>query len=155
MITERVVPGPRGPVAVTVDEGHVAAHLADLALPLAEALEAAVRALDGHRDGEAAVSVDLGRPVGRSRLVRLGPGDRPWWGLRPGRSTPSHLVAGTPRETTVLTVGGRWRGPDRLELDTLFPGEGAPREIHDPALPLDEIDAAIAFWTTHALVTGG
>jgi len=41
---------------------------------------------------------------------------------------------------------------DRFDLLTCYPGAAAPREIHDPEIPLDEIDDAIAFWSGHALV---
>ena len=34
----------------------------------------------------------------------------------------------------------------------MYPGQVAPREIHDPELPLKELQDAIDFWRCHAIV---
>ncbi len=141
----------RRDVVVTLDAQHLQAHADDFLIPLDEVIRIVVNALDQGKVGSVSATLDLGRPAGVSRLVQLGGDDHAYWGVRPGRALPSHLIDCAPRPTTLITAWGTWTDRDRLNLETVFPGPSAPREIHDPELPLDEIDASIAFWMRHAL----
>ncbi len=138
-------------VTVTFDETHLLAHVEDFFVPWEEVLRVAATAVDPSTRGMSIATVNVGRPVGRSRLVALDTSDQAYWGFRPGRIRPSHLIACEPRPTHLVTAWGEWTDANTLVLHTVFPGPSAPREIHDPDLPLDEIDASIEFWTTHAL----
>lgn len=53
--------------------------------------------------------------------------------------------------TPDFTAWLRREASGELRLITLYAGRPAPREIHDPDIPLDAIDDSIAFWTRHAL----
>jgi hypothetical protein len=46
-----------------------------------------------------------------------------------------------------------WWEPDAFIIHTVYPGKVAPREIHDPEIPLSELPAAIEFWRRHAIMT--
>lgn len=152
------LPTAAGPQDLLVDDLHLEAHLADLRIPLDHALRLVAEAVPDPPDDPTCIVVDTGAIAGLSGLRRLEPGDAAWWARRPGREYPSHLVAGALVPTRHLTAWVHrersWPGAP-LRIRTLYAGEPAPREIHDPNLPLDEMDAAIAFWTAHALVVPG
>ncbi len=144
--------------AVTIvfeDESHLAAHRGDFLVPIETALEWARSRLAEHRprSGELRLDVRAPIPVGMTGLVRL----RPWtrrafWARRRGRTIPSHLVVGRKRPTRWLCAWGTWRDEGTFVLHTLYPGRAAPREIHDPAVSMEELPGAVHFWTRHAIV---
>jgi hypothetical protein len=136
-----------------VDWAHLAAHAADWSVPVEGLLQRAEQLLDSVGETPEARVWVAEAPVGRSRLVALGPGQRSWWGLRPGRSTWSHLTHGEGRPTCSCTAWGVREG-GALRLLTLHPGAPAPREIHDPQISAEELPASLAFWSRHALATG-
>lgn len=145
------VPTPHGEQRLVLDETHLAAHLDAFALPR-DALLVHVAALLHDAGAEpTGREVELDRIVGTSALIELRPEHRPYWGYRVGRSTPSHLLRAHPEPTRWLTAWGHRDQSGVIHVATAYPGRIAPREIHDPDLPLDAIDASIAFWTAHAL----
>jgi hypothetical protein len=101
-----------------------------------------------HRD------IQFPDPVGWTGLrdVCLDKG-KSFWGFRTGRSIPSHLCLGEKEKTSWLCLWGRWE-PRRFVIHTIYPGRVAPREIHDPSLPPEEIQRSIDFWRCHAIVVG-
>ncbi|MEA3502495.1 MAG: hypothetical protein U9R47_06945 [Actinomycetota bacterium] len=142
------------PFVMLFDAGHLAAHADDFVLSWGEVLDAIADALSrrGTRAGVVHDGFVQARPVGLTGVVAVGPDDSPFWGYRPGRTVPSHLIAGTKVATRDLCVWGEWLAPDRFDLWTCYPGGPAPREIHDPEIGLDEVDEAITFWSAHAIV---
>ncbi|HUX38338.1 MAG TPA: hypothetical protein VMV44_10595 [Rectinemataceae bacterium] len=137
------------------DEAHLRAHLGDFAVPLEEALGWARQRLQASKRREGWEHFDFEAPkrAGLGGLRTL----RPWtrgdfWARRRGRSLPSHLIVGKKSPTRRLCVWGFWRSDKVFVLHTLYPGRRAPREIHDPELPLAELPAALRFWTRHAIV---
>jgi hypothetical protein len=144
-------------VVVSYDAGHLAAHADDFAISWRELVRAIVRALGSNeaRTGVIHEGFTQAGMVGRTGVVAVEPGGSAYWGYRPGRTIPSHLVAGAKVETRRLCVWGTWASRDRFDLWTCYPGDPAPREIHDPDIQLDEIDEAIAFWSVHAIVVDG
>ena len=134
-------------------DGHLAAHADDFLVPLDEVLTR-IKA-DIPSDTPIGVAFRLvirsDRPLGRSRCVPAA-GRRTWWGFRTGRQVPSHLSAGEPAAVSVLTAWLRRDDADNVALLTVYPGEPAPREIHDPEMPEHEREASIAFWREHALL---
>jgi hypothetical protein len=148
-------PNPGDVRIVLRDEGHLRAHSGDFAVPLELALEWAARRLGASpgRSGWEHFDFEAPRIVGLTGLAVL----RPWtrgdfWARRRGRALPSHLIVGRKRPTTRLCVWGFWQDAATFILHTLYPGRAAPREIHDPELPLAELPVALKFWTTHAIV---
>jgi hypothetical protein len=141
-------------VMVARDEGHFEAHVREMLIPRSEVEAAIRRALVGTlAAGEVRTAVRCGRAVGYTGLRRVGLRDRAsYWAPRPGRSLPSHLVAGRRRLTRWLCFWGAWRDPRTFVLHTFYPGRPAPREIHDPDISAEELKVAAAFWATHAIV---
>lgn len=133
-----------------VDVEHLAAHARDWVVPLAPLLERAEAELSAVGDRPEARVWEEPVEVGWSRLVALGPGQRSWWGLRPGRTAWSHLTEGTGRLTRWCTAWGVREG-GALRLLTLHPGVPAPREVHDPGISAEELPVSLAFWSRHAL----
>lgn len=143
------------PRIVLRDEAHLRAHLADFSVPLEEALEWAAErlGLESRRTGWAHLEFAARRQVGFGGLKRLHLWSRgDFWARRRGRRLPSHLIVGRKRATRYLCVWGVWADEESFMLHTIYPGKVAPREIHDPELPLEELPAALAFWTRHAIV---
>ena len=141
-------------VVVQFDAAHLMAHADDFTISWSDVLNGIAGAL-GLCDTRIGVVHDgfmQASEVGFTGVVEVEPGDSSFWGYRPSRSVPSHLVVGTKVTTRNLCVWGEWLAPDRFDLWTCYPGGPAPREIHDPEIGLDEIDEAIAFWATHAIV---
>jgi hypothetical protein len=143
---------------LVVDTEHLRAHRRDFRLPIRQILVLAARRLNSlarpSRTGRAArdhVSLCVIAPavVGLSGLVRAD--RRAFWAFRRGRHRPSHLTRGRKRRTRALTIHGRWVSRRRFRVDTNA-GRPAPREIHDPRLRTEELDEAIAFWASHAIV---
>ena len=152
------------------DPAHLEAHRQDFLLPLGEVLAIAREALIRRRAGRlppatAASGTDFGQPlwecfpqrcpraVGRSGLATLRPWTRgDYWACRPGRNRPSHLIPGRLRPTRNLCIWGYWESADNFVIHTLYPGVPAPREIHDPELPVADLAQAIRFWTEHAII---
>jgi len=94
----------------------------------------------------------LSEPVGKSGLKNVcEDGNSSFWGYRIGRTLPSHLCLGAKELTKSLCLWGRWE-PGKFVIHTMYPGQVAPREIHDPELPLKELQTAIDFWRCYAIV---
>ena len=90
--------------------------------------------------------------VGITGLRTVPPdGTESFWGYRRNRTTISHLCHGTKEPTDRVCLWGWWDG-EIFIVHTLYPGEAAPREIHDPELPLDEVAKSLEFWRNHAIV---
>ena len=137
------------------DEGHLRAHLDDFRVPLERALDWARGRLEESPRRSGGEHFDFFAPevVGVTGLKRIRPWTRgDYWAPRPGRTLPSHLVVGRKRPTRWLCVWGAWQDAETFVLHTLYPGRTAPREIHDPELPLSELPRALAFWTRHAII---
>ena len=94
----------------------------------------------------------LSESVGKSGLKNIcEDGISSFWGYRIGRTLPSHLCLGEKELTKSLCLWGRWE-PGKFVIHTMYPGQVAPREIHDPELPLKELQTAIDFWRCYAIV---
>lgn len=134
-------------------DGHLNAHLDDLLEPLDRVLERVRAALPAELPLGVVrvVTVRCDVPIGRSRCVPVA-GRRTWWGYRPDRRIPSHLAAGEPALVSTLTAWVRRASDDRIDLLTVYPGEPAPKERHDPSLTDAERPEAEAFWAAHALI---
>jgi len=138
------------------DPEHFKAHEKDFLLPwenlinqIKEVLQARIPQI-GQED---IFACKLKQPVGYSGLFRI----RPWtckdyWGLRPGRNIPSHLIQGKRKKTRNLCVWGRWTNANTFLLHTVYPGIPAPREIHDPEIDLKDLGKSIRFWSQHAII---
>jgi hypothetical protein len=87
--------------------------------------------------------------VGETGVVRIK--GRSFWGFRRNRDIPSHLVHGKKRKTRRLTVVGRWE-KGGFVLRTVYAGDPAPLEIHDPDIALRQLPESVEFWSTHAIV---
>lgn len=145
------------------DPSHLEAHRDEFLRPLDEILEelrphAAQRrpapgGITQHDELELHGDFELESTVGESGLREVPPdGSESFWAYRPGRSIPSHLCLGKREPTRHVCLWGRWE-PAAFVIHTLYPGRAAPREIHDPEVPLEELPAAIEFWRNHAIIT--
>lgn len=134
-------------------DGHHATHAADLFIPLDEALRliSARIPVDAPLHTPFCVVARTTEPLGTSRCVPTA-GKHAWWDYRPGRPTPSRFVAGNPVPVAVLTAWLRRESAETATLLTLYPGEPAPREVHDPELRELERHDSHEFWGTHALI---
>jgi hypothetical protein len=141
-------------VGLLIDRQHLQAHRGEL---LAEEGELWSRVAAAIRGSSGAICrvLEFDRDVGLSRLIRLEPGHQPFWGRRPGRAFPSHLVVAERAPTRHLTVWGRWRDEGSFQVSTVHPGVPTPREIHDPGLALEDLPQSLAFWSAHALAVDG
>lgn len=136
------------------DEEHLRAHLADFAVSLDTALDWAREQLASRPHvGWAHFDFEAPQVVGRTGLVDVAsiPG-KDFWGRRLGRALPSHLVVGPKALTKSLCVWGFWESENDFVLHTMYPGKVAPREIHDPELPLHDLPSSLKFWSAHAIV---
>ena len=96
--------------------------------------------------------IQFPEPVGWTGLREVCTDETPsFWGYRTGRSLPSHLCLGEKEQTAWLCLWGRWE-PGRFVIHTIYPGRVAPREIHDPELPIEKLQESIDFWRCHAIV---
>ena len=96
---------------------------------------------------------ELATIVGTSGLHTVPPdGSQSFWAYRRGRNVPSHLCLARREPTRWVCLWGWWE-TGAFVIHTMYPGRIAPREIHDPEIPLDELPAAIEFWRNHAIVT--
>lgn len=145
----------RRTVEIVFDMPHIAAHLTAFEIPFSRVVDLVRRTIARRPRGEVVKAVRSSSNIGVSKCVTLKPRDVAFWGHRPGREIPSHLVVGAGRPTREMTIVGRWLDRKRFFVRTVYPGPLAPREIHDPEITLGEIDEAIAFWSTHALVVRG
>lgn len=164
------------------DSYHIAAHRADFSVPpedVMDLLEGEVRP-SGERTPDRA-KAEQGRtlPVGPGSTdangvrwlhrdfemdreigvtgLRVVPedGSQSFWAYRQGRKIPSHLSLGSKEPTRWVCLWGWWEDTAENPLfvvHTIYPGRVAPREIHDPDLPLRDIAAAIRFWKNHAII---
>lgn len=141
-------------IVMSYNANHLSAHIADFSLSWPDVVDAIGDSLNrcGTRQGLVHEGFVQKIEVGLTGLVEVERGDPSFWGYRPGRTVPSHLIVGTRVITRELCVWGKWVTRDRFELLTCYPGGPAPREIHDSELGLDQIDEAIEFWSTHAIV---
>ncbi len=148
------------------DPSHLDAHIRDFLIHPSELLELIhpevlklkpeerdiLDAFKGNKTLGFQHSFELPDPVGDSGLVNVCESGNPsFWGYRIGRSIPSHLCLEKKELTTSLCLWGRWE-PGKFVIHTMYPGQVAPREIHDPELPLAELQAAVDFWCCHAIV---
>ncbi len=150
-LTEHVREVDGRSVSILVDDVHLLAHLDDFFVPFEEVISLVARTIAGTH-GHVHTALHVEKPVGRSRCVAVSASSDAFWGLRKGRTYPSHLVHGEPEPTSDRCVWGDWTGPSTFRLYTTYAGKPAPSEIHDPQMSLSKMDAAIAFWTTHALI---
>ena len=153
-LTEVLLDVGEDPIVVQFDATHLMAHADDFTISWQQVLGGIAGAL-ARCDVRVGVVHDgfvQASEVGMTGVVTVEPGDLSFWGYRPDRNIPSHLIGGTKVITQDLCVWGEWLAPDRFDLWTCYPGGPAPREIHDPEMGLDEIDESIAFWSTHAIV---
>lgn len=141
-------------VRLTCRPEHLTAHMADCSLPWSEVVGEIARILaqQGSREGIVHVTGIIGRTAGVSGCIEVEPGAGAFWAFRRDRAIPSRVIFGDKRLTNELCVWGRWMTEDHFELYTVYPGAAAPREIHDPAISLDEIETSVGFWSRHALV---
>ena len=148
------------------DPSHLDAHRRDFHLPPDDVLARLRPLVEAHRPAAAAIETafrrdqpivfhrdfELETVVGVTGLRPVAPDGRDsFWGYREGRMVPSHLCLGEKETTRWVCLWGTWT-PDEFVIYTLYPGHVAPREIHDPAIALDELPAAIEFWRKHAIV---
>jgi len=137
------------------DEGHLRAHVDHFSVPLDTALGWVKVQLASRPERSGWSHFDFAAPqaVGFTGLRALWPWTKgAFWAKRRGRSIPSHLIVGTKTKTNRLCVWGFWPDPGTFVLHTLYPGRVAPREIHDPEIPLAELPGALKFWSGHAIV---
>lgn len=140
---------------VVRDESHLRAHADHFAVPIDTALEWAAARLEAsaRRTGWEHLDFEAPEVTGVTGLKTLWPWTRgDFWACRRGRRLPSHLILGEKRPTRRLCVHGLWQEDGSFLLHTLYPGRAAPREIHDPELPLADLPAALRFWTRHAII---
>ena len=140
------------------DEQHMRVHVDQFIVSLDTAVAWARSRLEASPRRNGGEHFDFKAPtvVGWTGLRTL----RPWtrgdfWAPRRGRTLPSHLIEGRKSRTLWLCVWGIWQDKRHFILHTLYPGRVAPREIHDPELPLAELPEAVAFWARHAIVVSG
>ena len=136
------------------DEAHLLAHVDHFAVPLETALGWVKDQLTARVEHSGWAHFDFICPqvVGLTGLLDVGSESGGFWARRRGRSIPSHLVVGDKAPTTRLCVWGFWQDETTFVLHTLYPGRVAPREIHDPELPVSVLPEALAFWTRNAIV---
>lgn len=145
------------------DPDHLAAHRDEFSRPVEQLLEelrpfvadAPITERDdgGRRRLWVHTDAELSAPVGISGLREVPPdGSASFWAYRRGRRIPSHLCLGEGEPTCLACIWGWWED-ESFVIHTLYPGRVAPREIHDPELPLRDIPAAIEFWRRHAIIT--
>lgn len=135
-------------VYIIVDDTHMQAHPQITESLLAEAIGKV-----DYKPPFQMVTVDMGRTIGTDMCVSTGPDDKIVWQARKGRTTPSRMVLGREPEPTSLVTVGICTDDDGLEtVFTAFPGQLAPKELHDPRLKEEERAEAETFWATHALV---
>lgn len=135
-------------VYVIVDDAHMQAHPQITESLLAEAIGKV-----DYKPPFQMVTVNMDRTIGTDMCVSTGPDDKIVWQSRKGRTTPSRMVLGREPEPTSLVTVGICTDDDGLEtVFTAFPGQLAPKELHDPRLREDERPEAEAFWAVHALV---
>ena len=141
------------------DPDHFTAHAHDfIQAPdevLAQLAPTVAKAMQAAGSGEDSVyqkDFELPAPVGWSGLVDVTTtGSESFWGYRLGRTIPSHLSLGEKEQTRFVCLWGSL-SRDRFVIHTMYPGRVAPREIHDPNLPLSEIPRALEFWSRFAMV---
>jgi hypothetical protein len=100
--------------------------------------------------------IDLGRVVGTSACIEVGPHDDIVYGTRPGRDKPSRFVLGRLEEpcTTVKLVLWHNKAENLVVVITAFIGGETPPEPWSTGAARSEADhqAAVKFWERHALV---
>ncbi|POQ98791.1 hypothetical protein AU468_12180 [Alkalispirochaeta sphaeroplastigenens] len=139
------------------DPDHIDAHRADFSVSPERVMEWLVeehlsRIEPPRREGWLHRSYEYPEVLGRSGLREVPPdGSASFWGYRKKRTIPSHLCEGEKSLTRHICLWGWWEEKDFV-VHTLYPGERAPREIHDPDLKLQDLPDAIAFWRIHAIV---
>jgi len=141
-------------VTMQYEPGHLEAHADDFAVSWQELLDLIGSGLESsdERVGVVHEGFTQERVVGVTGVVAITSDDSSFWGCRPGRTAPSHLISGTKVPTKQLCIWGEWLAAHRFNLWTCYPGGPAPREIHDPDIAVDQLDESIAFWSAHAIV---
>lgn len=142
------------------DESHFAAHSDDFIVDPQDMLNALSIMLPRQltreqrvpQSGEEIIyGFHMPQTVGYTGLRELDSENAAFWAFRKGRTYPSHLILGEKALTNELCLWGQMQDEHFL-IHTLYPGSPAPREIHDPQLPIEDIDRSIDFWTKHAII---
>ncbi|WP_028974431.1 hypothetical protein [Spirochaeta cellobiosiphila] len=143
-----------------IDFDHIDAHASDFVVPLNELLSDIEERMDNwashQKDTQEALwfhdDLYLDKDCGYTGLGTVDRADtKSFWAYRKNRSIPSHLMLGDKVLTSTLCLWG-YLLEDVFYIHTLYPGQKAPREIHDPQLKLEEIDESLQFWTKHAII---
>lgn len=137
------------------DPSHFEAHRKEFSRPVEEILEEVEPLIgkDGRMAGEwMHRDFLLKKETGKTGLKLIGPENSSFWAFREGRDIPSHLILGEKESTYRICIWGWWEDRNTFIIHTIYPGQVAPREIHDRDLKLDEIPEALAFWSRHAII---
>ena len=97
-------------------------------------------------------TVDLGRVIGKSSCVTVGPEDKVAHYYRKNRAGKTPFVGKEPEDTSCITIGicDDRDNDGAPTLFTAFYGVKAPREPWDAKSPEEEEESR-KFWSTHAL----
>ncbi|MBN2628851.1 MAG: hypothetical protein JXA95_19460 [Spirochaetales bacterium] len=137
------------------DPDHLEAHIPDFFFGLDEILAGISRRLASipYREGSFCETLEWDVPVGLTGLKYLEEKEsRDFWGYRKGRTILSHLIIAEKRETTSLCCWGAFESSELFRLHTCYPGRPAPREIHNPHVPPEEMKTSVDFWSRHAII---
>lgn len=139
-------------IPVKLNTNHLRAH-EDVKPILKEAVTKAIESGISFDTNTFVVTVDMGRTVGRSGLVKTTETDKIEYIVREGRIHPSRCVRDRlGDETQFVTIVFR-RTPVRIKLVTAWIGVKACREPNDTTFETEELrQEAINFWNQHALV---
>ncbi len=140
-----------GDKSLTISTNHLRAHK-DVLKHLDEAITLA-KGVGISEKGTTVLTVDMGRIVGRSGLVKVNSDDEIRFLVRPGRIHPSKFVCNRiGDETRNITMVFR-NTPKRVILVTAWIGVQACREPNDTTFENETLrNEAIRFWEEHALV---
>lgn len=120
-----------------VDIQHIGSAHGDVLPVLQETLQR-VTAIDGYQQ----VTVDLGRVVGLSQVVEVGPDEPTQHIKRPGRDWPSQFALNrSPEPSSLVTIV-----MEGHKVVTAWIGPAAPREPGDPRATAEDC----AWWACHA-----
>lgn len=137
---------------VKINTNHLRAH-EDVKPILREAIKKAIENGIRFETDVFVTTVDMGRIVGRSGIVKTTEADQIEYVVREGRMYPSRCVRNRQGdETQCVTIVFR-QTPARVKLITAWVGVKACREPNDTTFETEELrQEAIQFWNQHALV---
>ncbi len=75
-----------------------------------------------------------------------------YWNYRKERTILSHLIKRKRPKIKTICIWGYWETENKFLLHTVYPGNIAPREIHDPELTPETMREAVRFWSKHAII---